>query len=233
MGMEHLDVEGGYERTDKTQCICGYSAKYPFCDNTHLKINEKFKKDWNYQIRTVPKHPNIKEVIPGIYIINNFISQEEVKEIMDFLKENKNNTLKLKSTDPNPKMMDNRLIDLKDQDLAITRIDFNPIFDGLYSPLPIKNIMKYEIGDFFPPHQDTSVHCPIESDWGLVLYINDDYEGGELYYPEKSIIYRPKSGDLVIHGATEEFAHGTKPIISGTKYIATTFAFLFPRKENS
>jgi CDGSH-type Zn-finger protein len=83
--MEHLDVEGGYRKTDKTRCICGYSSRYPFCDNTHLKINEKFKKDWDYKIRTTPKHPRLEEVIPGIYVISDFISQDQVKEVMDLL----------------------------------------------------------------------------------------------------------------------------------------------------
>ena len=229
--MEKLGIEGGYSRTDKTECICGYSSNYPYCDNTHLKINEKFKKDWNYQIRTTPKHPNLEEVIPGIYIISDFISQDQVKEVMDFLKANKDNKFIVDEKSPNSKEIANRLVDIKDADLSIANIDFSPLFDDLYSPLPIMNIMKYEIGDLFHPHHDSSEYCPIESDWGLVLYINDDYEGGELYYPEKNITYVPQSGDLVIHGATKEFTHGTTPIISGTKYVATSFAFLFPRKQ--
>jgi CDGSH-type Zn-finger protein len=230
--MQNLSAEGGYKKTDKSKCLCGYSDKYPLCDNKHLRINEGFKKYWNYQVRTNPNHSNIEEVIPGIYIISDFISQDQVKEVMDFLKENKDNTLTIEDTDQNSKMMDNRIIDINDKGLSILDIDFNPIFNNLYSVLPIANIIKYEIGDVFPPHQDTSVYCPIESDWGLVLYINDDYEGGELYYTEKNITYRPKSGDLLIHGATKEFTHGTTPIISGTKYIATSFAFLFPRKHH-
>ena len=193
---------------------------------------KNLKKIGTIKIRTAPNHPNLEEVIPGIYVISDFISQDQVKEVMDFLKANKDKTLRVDETNPNPKMMDNRLIDIVGKGLSISNIDFNPLFNGLYSPLPIMNIMKYEIGDVFPPHQDTSVYCPIESDWGLVLYINDDFEGGELYYPEKNLTYVPQSGDLVIHGASEEFAHGTTPIISGTKYVATSFAFLFPRKEN-
>jgi hypothetical protein len=215
------------------QCICGYSANYPICDNTHLDINEKFKKEWDYKIRTNPKHPNLEEVIPGIYIISDFISQDQVKEVMTFLIENKNNTIEVNKKDPNQSMMDDKLIDIRGKGLSLSDIDFNPIFDNLYSPLPIMNIMKYEIGDLFLPHQDTSIYCPVESDWGLVLYINDDFEGGELYYPEKNITYRPQSGDLVIHGATKEFSHGTTPITKGTKYVATSFAFLFDRKEHN
>jgi len=213
------------------QCICGYSANYPLCDSTHLKVNEKFKKDWDYKIRSYPKHPNLEEVIPGIYIISDFISQDQVKEVMNFLRDNKNNTLNIDNKSHAGKSKKDRIIDIANKRLSILDIDFNPLFDGLYTTLPIRNIMKYEIGDVFHPHQDSSIHCPIESDWGLVLYINDDFEGGELYYPEKNITYVPKSGDLVIHGATKEFSHGTTKITSGTKYVATTFAFLFPRKE--
>lgn len=229
--MSDIGHGGGFKRSEKTQCICGYSANYPLCDNTHLKINEKFKKDWDYKIRTYPKHPELQEVIPGIYIISDFISQDQVKEVMDFLQENKNNVFKLEETNPNSRMMANRIIDIVGKGLSIEDIDFDPIFDGLYSPLSIKNIMKYEIGEEFPSHHDSGEYCPIQSDWGLVLYINDNFEGGELFYPEKNITYVPKSGDLVIHGASEEFAHGTTPIISGTKYVATSFAFLFPRKD--
>ena len=212
-------------------CICGYSANYPICDKTHLKINEKLKKEWDYKVRSYPKHPDLEEVIPGIYIISDFISQDQVKEIMDFLRDNKNNTLNIDDKSHAGKSKKDRIIDIANKRLSILDIDFNPLFDGLYDALPIRNIMKYEIGDVFLPHQDSSIHCPIESDWGLVLYINDDFEGGELYYPEKNITYVPKSGDLVIHGATKEFSHGTTKIISGTKYVATSFAFLFPRKE--
>jgi len=214
-------------------CICGYSANYPICDKTHLKINEKLKKDWDYKVRSYPKHPDLEEVIPGIYIISDFISQDQVKEIMDFLRDNKN-TIKIDDKTHAGKSKKDRIIDItskvKGEGLSILDIDFNPLFDNLYSALPITHIMKYEVGDVFPPHQDSSIQCPIESDWGLVLYINDDFEGGDLYYPEKNITYVPKSGDLVIHGATKEFSHGTTPIVSGTKYVATSFAFLFPRK---
>jgi hypothetical protein len=217
------------------QCICGYSDKYPVCDKTHLKINEKLKKDWNYQVRSYPKHPDLEEVIPGIYVISDFISKDQLEETMDFLRDNRNKTLQVDEKSHLGKSRRNNIIDIPKSNvgkrLSLLDIDFNPMFDNLYSVLPISNIMKYEVGDVFLPHQDSSIHCPIESDWGLVLYLNDDFEGGELYYPEKNITYVPQAGDLVIHGATKEFSHGTTPIIRGTKYVATSFAFLFPRKE--
>ena len=53
--------------------------------------------------------------------------------------------------------------------------------------------------------------------YGTVLYFNN-FEGGELYYPNQNIIYKPKAGDLVIHGSHDECAHGVKPVKSEVRY---------------
>ena len=49
------------------------------------------------------------------------------------------------------------------------------------------------------------------------LYFNN-FEGGELYYPNQNIIYKPKAGELVIHGSHDECAHGVKPVKSEVRY---------------
>ena len=54
--------------------------------------------------------------------------------------------------------------------------------------------------------------------YGIVVYINDDYEGGEIYYVNQDIIYKPKAGDLIIHSSEEKCRHGVKEVISGIRY---------------
>jgi predicted 2-oxoglutarate/Fe(II)-dependent dioxygenase YbiX len=63
--------------------------------------------------------------------------------------------------------------------------------------------------------------------YGLVLYLNTcdvDFWGGELYYPNLKIEYKPKAGDLVIHPGSEEYRHGVNDVTLGTRYIITSFA---------
>jgi hypothetical protein len=54
--------------------------------------------------------------------------------------------------------------------------------------------------------------------YGLVVYINDDYEGGEIFYTKQNIIYKPKAGDLIIHSAEDHCEHGVNPVKTNVRY---------------
>jgi hypothetical protein len=54
--------------------------------------------------------------------------------------------------------------------------------------------------------------------YGLVVYINDDYEGGEIFYTKQNITYKPKSGDLLIHSAENHCEHGVNPLKTNIRY---------------
>jgi predicted 2-oxoglutarate/Fe(II)-dependent dioxygenase YbiX len=91
-----------------------------------------------------------------------------------------------------------------------------------------KSIKRYRVGDLdsggqyaMNPHSD-STKDPWEL--GAIIYLNDDYEGGDLYYEKLGIALRPKPGTLVIHKSTEECMHRVNKVISGTRYMITFFA---------
>ena len=48
------------------------------------------------------------------------------------------------------------------------------------------------------------------------LYINDDYEGGELFFPEHGYAYKPKAGDMAYYKMNE--MHGVLETKSGLRY---------------
>jgi hypothetical protein len=58
---------------------------------------------------------------------------------------------------------------------------------------------------------------------GIVFYINDDYEGGEIVYVNKGITHKPKANSFVCHPAFEEYKHGVLKVKNGTRYILSTF----------
>jgi hypothetical protein len=58
---------------------------------------------------------------------------------------------------------------------------------------------------------------------GVVVYLNDDYEGGQIYYPEKNIAIKPKKCALVMHPGNEEYQHGVREVIKGDRYAVTLF----------
>lgn len=81
----------------------------------------------------------------------------------------------------------------------------------------IINIKKWNTGQKMGPHADGQ-----DGNYGLaytmVMYLNDDYEGGEINFPNHDVQIKPKAGSLVMFPATGEFIHEVKPILSGTRY---------------
>jgi hypothetical protein len=71
--------------------------------------------------------------------------------------------------------------------------------------------------DIGPPELNSSVA------YGLVIYLNDDFTGGELYYPNLGLEISPKRGMLVAHSSGEKYAHGVKEVTSGIRYGLTMF----------
>lgn len=55
-------------------------------------------------------------------------------------------------------------------------------------------------------------------DIGMYAFFND-FDGGEFYYEEQDILYKPKKGDLIFHSPEEHCKHSTKEILS-EKYYA-------------
>jgi hypothetical protein len=88
----------------------------------------------------------------------------------------------------------------------------------------IKVISRFGVGDGMPVHSDRGPHKSNNRILhGLVIYLNDNYNGGELYYPKKDIRIKPKSRSLVIHPGTEEYSHGVSEVLEGTRYAITLF----------
>jgi hypothetical protein len=82
------------------------------------------------------------------------------------------------------------------------------------------NFIKYEPGHHFMEHHDHgfSYNCTVS----LVGYLNDDYEGGELYFRLQDLNIKPKAGDLYIFPSTYMYPHQAKVVHSGTKYSLVT-----------
>jgi predicted 2-oxoglutarate/Fe(II)-dependent dioxygenase YbiX len=90
------------------------------------------------------------------------------------------------------------------------------------------NFVRYEVGQHFSVHTDHgfSYTCTLSS----LVYLNDDYEGGELWFPYIDLKFKPKKGDVLFFPSTYIFAHGAMPVTEGIKYSAVT---MFDYKDNN
>jgi hypothetical protein len=62
--------------------------------------------------------------------------------------------------------------------------------------------------------------------FSLVAYVNDDYEGGEISFPNHNITIKPKAGSLIMFPSQEPYIHEVKPIISGTRYMSPAHVYI-------
>jgi hypothetical protein len=80
------------------------------------------------------------------------------------------------------------------------------------------NFVKYEgEGKHFRIHADDgpAYKCAVSA----VIYLNDNYEGGEIYFPRlDNLTVKPEYGDIAIFPSNYVYEHASLPIKSGTKY---------------
>ena len=80
------------------------------------------------------------------------------------------------------------------------------------------NFVKYEgEGTHFNIHADhgPAYNCTVSA----VIYINDDYEGGEIKFPRlDNFVHTPKVGDIAVFPSNYIYEHASLPMKTGTKY---------------
>lgn len=77
-------------------------------------------------------------------------------------------------------------------------------------------IKKYSDNEHMGPHPDSDSIDPVE--YTASVYFNDDYEGGDLNFPDQGVSVKPTPGSIVIFPAS--FLHESLPIRGGIKYVA-------------
>jgi hypothetical protein len=97
-----------------------------------------------------------------------------------------------------------------------TKYDVGVLVDEGYS------ILKYENGMHYKRHHDCGgLHK--DRVVSILVYLNDNYEGGELEFPLFDFKYKPKAGDIVIFPSNYTFSHIAHPVTSGTKYAIVSW----------
>lgn len=96
-------------------------------------------------------------------------------------------------------------------------------------------VVSYNQGGFFSPHYDacngTEEYCKRLNNEGyrlatVLIYLNDDFTGGETVFPKINKTVKPIKGKAVLFYNVDnngkpinESMHGGNPVTSGTKYI--------------
>lgn len=97
-------------------------------------------------------------------------------------------------------------------------------FNDAHSHTKITNIRRLKDNEFMHPHKDGGYPNSKETIvFGIAIYLNDDFEGGEINYPDLNLSIKPKRSSMIIHDA--KLLHQVLPVKSGNRYSITTFIF--------
>jgi predicted 2-oxoglutarate/Fe(II)-dependent dioxygenase YbiX len=83
------------------------------------------------------------------------------------------------------------------------------------------NMLKYSGGQEYKAHYDggsSTGRCV-----SAILYLNSDFEGGEVEFTNFGIKIKPEPGMLLIFPSNYAYTHIAHPVTSGTKYAIVTW----------
>jgi hypothetical protein len=104
-------------------------------------------------------------------------------------------------------------------DLNLERFAY---FDGISVRNSIKQpYMKPHVDG--PPEYNNPEHGI--NNLGANFYLNSNFDGGEIYYPELNFTFKPVPNSLVIHRGTPLFLHGVAEVTSGWRLSFGMFAY--------
>ncbi len=77
------------------------------------------------------------------------------------------------------------------------------------------NILKYEKAGHLPEHSDHGISSRTLS---VVMYLNDDYIGGEISFTSVGVTIKPEAGSIIFFPSNFVFTHEISEIKDGVRY---------------
>ena len=203
-------------------------------------------------------------LLTNILIAPNVISKEGVAFIIEHAKRQQKEDLSVFDPEQSnksgntkfsvdKKVRDTQMIDL--EDIASEIIDLfrnvvtnviNPFYEFEVKDSELPQLLHYGIDGHYMPHCDgESLWKPpgnepliwrksTDRDLSTVLFLNDEFEGGDFVFPELKVRVRPEPGMLVCFPSTHEYLHGVEPVTKGTRYSIVNWMTVkgFPSMED-
>jgi predicted 2-oxoglutarate/Fe(II)-dependent dioxygenase YbiX len=129
------------------------------------------------------------------------------------------------------KAIERRLREIDDRSIASI---INPYYGVEVCDREPPQILHYGVGGHYIPHVDAETlykddmglalwEKTLDRDLSVVYFINDDFEGGELFFPELDLVIEPEAGTLVCFPSDHNYIHGVRPVTAGHRYTVVTW----------
>ncbi len=176
-----------------------------------------------------------------IKFIENFLSDSEIKEFLDLYEHIDDNKMWQKS---DMEFWQDRIFDLSVYLETFKNKEKQKFFMNILKRMRSEMISHFELDSLI--HADTmqlvkwkdgseqGAHADSCNDDGsdnftawreysAVIYLNDDYDGGETYFTNYEISVEPQAGGMLMFMADLDHRHGVNKVINGERKTLITF----------
>jgi len=173
----------------------------------------------------------LKEVAHEIFVMDDFLSKQECQKIISNEEEMNFTSADIDTIDGkkvNSYIRNNERADLFSYELAeelwtkLGEIEL-PIFDYMNAIAlsPFFRFYKYSTGEKFNMHKDAQQRVGENiTYYTFMVYLNDDFEGGNTVFQLNEISIKPKEGMLLVF--QHRLWHQGEEVFSGNKYVLRT-----------
>lgn len=188
-----------------------------------------------------------RDVPAGIGIVPDFLTADECRDMVAHAETCRTQRLKVidleRSTPGNVVEKDDErrvteAVDLgqriRDLDRWVTRALTGTIADDVgrsFAWFEQAQLLKYTPGGFYEGHADSDHLHPngqwqkvLDRDISLLIYLNDEYEGGTLHFKHFDYTLRPKAGMLVYFPSDARYMHTAQSVTAGVRYAVVSWA---------
>ena len=189
-------------------------------------INTDPTKPYTYWKKIGSESKTVNIYKDQVYEILDFITFQEQEALLHIVKQSRHedwptsidNEFQKNDPDISGKVLplENKLIDIREK----LNIKIQTLFPKATRINSIAAIQRYKPNTNMGVHTDNGLDPTVQ--YGLVVYLNDDYEGGEIHYPDLDITIKPKARSIIIHPAG--LPHEVLKIKgNNTRYILSSF----------
>jgi hypothetical protein len=171
----------------------------------------------------------------NIILINNFIENDDLKLINEYLNSYKDNDEFMGGKDlrEDQVKMDNpivgNLLDKYEKKIYKQAYEIFTIKHGI--PINRKAVNSTHFVKWIPG-MNSKLHCDCEKPDGtpalaadfytynvsVLMYPNDEYAGGEITFPDYDLVIKPQPGDMIMFPGNNSYKHTVEKVITGTRY---------------
>jgi hypothetical protein len=192
----------------------------------------------------------VEEIMDNVLLIKNYMSKEELKEMFNIINNVKEEEWFVEYTenlkrfclekfgrDDVENLVSEGKFEIthgwqdKNFNIGSTTL-YRKLHDRLHDIIQISNndlelsgfatIQRMQEGVELKSHTDQHTDPAIK--YATILYLNDDYVDGELFFKKNNLPIKPKPGSLIIFPGNDEFEHGVNFVGKGPiRYVLVGF----------